>query len=66
VITRDPDPDLDIPGQKATFGVVQEMQAQGDMDVLAERGRRVLRAHLKKGGGGLAALASAVTAAVAR
>ncbi len=66
VVTRDPDPDLDIPGQKATFGVVQEMQAQGDMDVLVERGRRVLRAHLKKGGGGLSALASTVAAAVAR
>ncbi len=65
VVTRDPDPDLAIPGQKASFGTVQQMQAQGDMDVLAERGRRVLRVHLKKGGGGVQALVAAVQAAVA-
>ena len=28
-ITRDPDPDLAIPGRKASFGAVQEMQARG-------------------------------------
>ena len=66
VITRDPEPDLAIPGQKASFGTVQQMQAQGDMDVLAERGRRVLRAHLKAGGGGIGSLVAAVTAAAAR
>ena len=65
VITREPEADLDIPGQRASFGTVQQMQAQGDMDVLAERGRRVLRAHLKKGAGGVQALVAAVKAAVA-
>ena len=65
VVTRDPEPDLDIPGRKASFGNVQQMQARGDMEVLAERGRRVLRVHLKRGGGGMAALVSAVQAAVA-
>ncbi len=65
VVTRDPDPDLDIPGHKASFGNVQQMQARGDMEVLAQRGRRVLRVHLKKGGGGMAALVAAVKAAVA-
>ncbi|WP_174274532.1 bifunctional transaldolase/phosoglucose isomerase [Sphingomonas bacterium] len=63
-ITRDPDPDLAIPGRKASFGTVQIAQARGDADVLAERGRRVLRVHLKKGGGGIEALASAVEAAL--
>ena len=59
-ITRDPDPDLAIPGHKASFGMVQIAQARGDMDVLASRGRRVLRVHLKHGGGGIDALREAV------
>lgn len=63
-ITRDPDPDLSVPGKKASFGTVQIAQARGDMDVLAERGRRTLRVHLKKTGGGIEALASAVEAAL--
>jgi len=48
-ITRTPDPDLAIPGRKASFGVVQLAQARGDLDVLAERGQRALRVHLKTG-----------------
>jgi transaldolase/glucose-6-phosphate isomerase len=48
-ITRQPDPDLAIPGKKASFGIVQLAQARGDLDVLAERGQRVLRVHLKTG-----------------
>ncbi|HWL46862.1 MAG TPA: transaldolase, partial [Sphingomonadaceae bacterium] len=47
-ITRAPDPDLAIPGHKASFGTVQIAQARGDLDVLAGRGRRVLRVHLKR------------------
>ena len=35
-----------MPGQKYTFGVVKAAQARGDFDVLAQRGRRVLRVHL--------------------
>jgi len=38
--------DLPVPGRKYSFGVVEAAQAQGDIDVLAERGRRVLRVHL--------------------
>ena len=64
-ITRDPDPDLAIPGRKASFGTVQIAQARGDTDVLAERGRRVMRVHLKKGGGGIEALRAAVIRALA-
>ncbi len=63
-ITRDPDPDLAIPGHKASFGTIQIAQARGDMDVLAARGRRVLRVHLKRGGGGIDALKKAVIAAI--
>ena len=65
-VTRDAEPDLAVPGRKATFGAVQQAQARGDAEVLAERGRRILRAHLKPGGGGLAALRDAVVAALAR
>ena len=63
-ITRDPQPDLAVPGHRASFGTVQIAQARGDMDVLATRGRKVLRVHLKKGGGGLDALAAAIAAAL--
>jgi transaldolase/glucose-6-phosphate isomerase len=63
-ITRDPDPDLAVPGRKASFGTVQLAQARGDMNVLGERGRRVLRVHLKAGGGGMTALAAAIIAAI--
>ncbi|MGH7837404.1 MAG: bifunctional transaldolase/phosoglucose isomerase, partial [Candidatus Binataceae bacterium] len=38
--------DLAVPGQKYTFGVVKAAQARGDFQVLAERGRRLLRVHL--------------------
>lgn len=48
-ITRDADPDLAVPGHRASFGTVQLAQARGDLDVLAERGQRVLRIHLKDG-----------------
>jgi transaldolase/glucose-6-phosphate isomerase len=47
-ITCDDINDLAVPGQKYTFGVVKAAQARGDLDVLAERGRRVLRVHLGK------------------
>jgi transaldolase / glucose-6-phosphate isomerase len=60
-ITRDNEADFDVPGRKYSFGTVKAAQARGDFDVLAERGRRLLRIHL--GGdvaAGLAALASAV------
>jgi transaldolase/glucose-6-phosphate isomerase len=48
-ITRHPDPDVAVPNHKASFGTVQLAQARGDLDVLAERGQRVLRVHLKTG-----------------
>ena len=63
-ITRDPDPDLQVPGRKASFGNVQIAQARADTAVLAARGRRVLRLHLKKSGGGVEALKLAVLASL--
>lgn len=45
-VTADPAADVKIPGRKASFGVIEAAQARGDLRVLAERGRRVLRAHL--------------------
>src|SRR5215831_2113194 len=45
-ITCDDAVDLPVPGRKYTFGVVKAAQAQGDFEVLLERDRRALRAHL--------------------
>jgi transaldolase/glucose-6-phosphate isomerase len=45
-ITCDDAADLPVPGQAYTFGVVKAAQARGDLQVLTERGRRVLRVHL--------------------
>src|SRR5262249_37910251 len=38
--------DLPVSGRKYTFGVLKAAQARGDFDVLVERDRRALRAHL--------------------
>jgi transaldolase/glucose-6-phosphate isomerase len=64
-ITADDAADVPVPGQKYTFGIVKAAQAQGDLAVLRERGRRWLRIHFKKDLRlGLAELASAVTRAL--
>ncbi|MDB5480110.1 MAG: transaldolase [Caulobacteraceae bacterium] len=60
-ITARPAADLQVPGRGLTFGVVEAAQARGDFEVLAERGRRVLRVDLGDDvEGGLAQLASAL------
>ena len=57
--------DLDVPGEKYSFGTVKAAQARGDFDVLAERGRRALRVHLGSDvGAGLARLHKALAAAL--
>jgi transaldolase/glucose-6-phosphate isomerase len=64
-ITADDAADVAVPGQKYTFGVVKAAQARGDFQVLAERGRRLVRAHLGKDvTAGLARLAQAIAEAV--
>ena len=45
-ITCDDAVDLAVPGQRYTFGVVKAAQARGDFQVLLDRDRRALRAHL--------------------
>ena len=45
-ITSDAQTDVEVPGHRYTFGVVKAAQARGDFAVLADRGRRVVRAHL--------------------
>lgn len=63
-ITSDDAVDLPVPGQAYTFGVVKAAQARGDFQVLAQRGRRVLRIHLSADvEAGLATLREAMIAA---
>ncbi|MGE0260190.1 MAG: bifunctional transaldolase/phosoglucose isomerase [Alphaproteobacteria bacterium] len=65
-ITCDDAEDLPVPGQAYSFGVVKAAQARGDFDVLAERGRRLLRVHLPRDvDAGLATLARALEQALA-
>ena len=45
-ITCDDPADLQVPGQKYTFGVVKAAEARGDFEVLAARDRQLLRVHL--------------------
>jgi transaldolase/glucose-6-phosphate isomerase len=57
--------DLAVPGQRYTFGTVKAAQARGDFEVLAQRGRRVLRIHLGAHvAAGLTALKEAVRQAL--
>jgi transaldolase/glucose-6-phosphate isomerase len=64
-IIHEPARDIPVPGQRYGFKVVEAAQARGDMGVLVERGRRVIRLDL--GGdveGGLKWLAGAVDKAL--
>ena len=45
-ITAQPAEDVPVPGRGLSFGVIEAAQAEGDLAVLAERGRRLLRVHL--------------------
>jgi transaldolase/glucose-6-phosphate isomerase len=64
-ITCDDAVDVPVPGRKYTFSVVKAAQARGDFQVLADRGRRVLRAHLGTDvAAGLQTLQSALLAAL--
>ena len=65
-ITADDSADLAVPGETYSFSVVKAAQARGDFDVLAERGRRALRVHIKGSlSAGLERLGSAIASAVA-
>jgi transaldolase / glucose-6-phosphate isomerase len=45
-ITCDDPTDIQVPDRKFTFGVAKAAQARGDLEVLAQRGRRALRVHI--------------------
>jgi hypothetical protein len=47
LLTTDPGEDLPIPGEPYGFGTLQRAQALGDHRALVEKGRRVLRVHLR-------------------
>jgi len=65
-ITADHAVDVEIPGQKLSFGVVIDAQAAGDLAVLESRGRRALRVHLGADvAAGLKTLAAAIDEALA-
>jgi transaldolase / glucose-6-phosphate isomerase len=63
-LTCDDPMDIAVPEQKYSFGVVKAAQARGDFAVLAERGRRALRIHLKDLESGLELLQGAVLKAL--
>jgi transaldolase/glucose-6-phosphate isomerase len=66
-ITADHKRDLQVPGRKFSFGVVEAAQARGDLGVLDERGRRTLRVHLGADvDAGLKTLAAACEEAVGK
>ena len=46
-VTCDDPVQLPVPEHKYTFGIVKEAQARGDLQVLADRKRRLVRVHIK-------------------
>ncbi len=66
-VTADAEPDLAIPGEPYSFGVLAEAQALGDMKSLTARNRRVIRIHLDGDvEGGIKRIQEAVEGAVGR
>jgi transaldolase/glucose-6-phosphate isomerase len=64
-LTCDDANDLTVPDHRVTFGVVKAAQARGDLHVLAESERRVVRIHLGSDvAAGLAALAEEIERAL--
>jgi hypothetical protein len=47
-ITAEPVEDVEIPGERLSFGTLEHAQALGDLEALLARGRRALRVHLKQ------------------
>lgn len=48
-ITQDDSEDIEIPGQRFSFGVLARAQALGDLEALQSRERRAIRIHLSAG-----------------
>ena len=64
-IVGDDAKDLEIPGERFSFGVLKQAQALGDFQALRNHGRRVLRVQLRDVTPGLQQIGHAVDAAVA-
>jgi transaldolase/glucose-6-phosphate isomerase len=62
-ITADDAHDIAVPGHAYSFSQVKAAQAEGDLSVLVERDRRVIRVHLKSVEHGLKALHTALAQA---
>ena len=61
-LTASPEKDAHIPGRACTFGVITAAQSHGDFEVMAKRGRRILRIHLgMDAAAGLARLEQIIT-----
>jgi transaldolase/glucose-6-phosphate isomerase len=45
-VTTDDAVDVPIPGQRFTFSILKQAQAQGDLQSLRDHGRRVIRLHI--------------------
>ena len=45
--TQDNATDFDIPGEGISFGMLQRAQALGDIEALKQKGKKVVRVHLK-------------------
>ncbi|HEY0590623.1 MAG TPA: glucose-6-phosphate isomerase [Thermoanaerobaculia bacterium] len=65
IVERDPE-DVPIPGEPFGFAVLAAAQAQGDFEALLSRGRRAVRVQLASVDEGIAELARAIDAALAR
>ena len=63
ITTRDSQ-DLSIPGQRYSFGVLADAQAQGDFEVLVKRDRRVLWVELDESEHGVSRLRELVESAL--
>ncbi len=48
ILSADPEKDITIPGQHYTFGQLCNAQALGDFQALENKGRRVIKLHLKQ------------------
>lgn len=59
-LTGEVEKDIPVPGTSFTLGELQRAQAMGDAEVLATRGRPVLRLHLRDRAAGLVRLVRAV------
>jgi len=66
-VTSGEGPDLDVPGEPYSFGVLVAAQAMGDMKSLSARNRRVIRVHLGRDvEGGVRRIREAVEGALER